>query len=97
MKTWQYYKDITFNLIKIFDIKLATWRYKTGKFCSQQIISILQILADIIMLSLQSRIIDKKHIKKVLQLLLVIIILGPGGYRVMDGNLAVYVPGLHYS
>ena len=32
MKTWQYYKDITFTFIKIFDIKLASWINETGNF-----------------------------------------------------------------
>ena len=38
MKTQQYYKDITFTFIKIFDIKLATLKHGTGKFCSWQMI-----------------------------------------------------------
>ena len=36
MKTQQYYKDITFTFIKIFDIKLASWINETGNFCSWQ-------------------------------------------------------------
>ena len=38
MKTQQYYKNITFTFIKIFDIKLATLKHGTGKFCSWQMI-----------------------------------------------------------